>query len=107
MKKEEIKYNGIFLWSKTWKGIYFARQLEPTEGLMGDNKDPLASPIYIGKEGEIGRDLHEVLEENEKLKEENTNLKNAIYEDEQKKWYELDRRLTRIETRKSWWKKFF
>jgi hypothetical protein len=71
MKKQELVINGFAFWSRGRYGLIFARQLEPTKGLFGpDGEDEraLLTPILVGRDGEEGHDLADVLAENEKLK---------------------------------------
>ncbi len=71
LKKLQETINEFTLWSRGRHGVIFARQLEPTKGLFEDgyNHDQaLLTPILVGREGEVGRDLDDVLAENEKLK---------------------------------------
>jgi hypothetical protein len=71
MKKQEVVVNGFTFWSHGNRGVIFARQLEPTKGLFEpevDDERALLTPILVGRDGEAGRDLDDILEENEQLK---------------------------------------
>lgn len=69
MRKTQVTLNGFMLWSRITNRVVFARQLEPTNGLVEEGQyNPLSTPILVGFDGEEGRELGEVLEENASLR---------------------------------------
>ena len=105
MKKESITLNGLFLWYRhTGSSLAFARQLEPTKGLV-DEKDPICAPIYVGFEGSDGEDLVGVLQERERLKKRVLELEvrnqNELWDFTDR----LEKRICDLEDQgKKWWK---
>ena len=106
MKKLQEVINGFTLWSRGRRGIVYARQLEPTKGLFenGYNDDrALLTPILVGREGEMGRDLDDVLGENEKLKRRVEELQAQADYRRDSDFLALKRRVELLE--RPWWKR--